>query len=278
MPKLPENTKRKFYYYIYKITFLCGEPEGRYYYGKRTYCGVDAANDKYHGSGSFCKNYFRKYGCIKDVTYTIEIIEFNKNKQENNNREIVVIGDLWKTDPLCMNMCPGGFCDGDWNISTRQKISRKLLGNTNGLGVKKTDWEKQHLKEILGKRVLQYDMDGNLLYTYASLHDAARAVNGIPICISDCCNKNNRSTAYNYIWRFETNPLQLGEAKLITRKYSRIVVQLDLDGNIIEYYGSIVLAAKAIGVKPCTISCAISRNSIVSGKYYWKYMEDVKNA
>ena len=43
-------------HYIYKITFLKGNPKGRYYYGKRTYRGKNILNDKYHGSGNFAKN------------------------------------------------------------------------------------------------------------------------------------------------------------------------------------------------------------------------------
>lgn len=46
-------------YYIYKIHFLCGFPSGRYYIGKHKHTG-DLSNDKYAGSGSFCKAYFKK--------------------------------------------------------------------------------------------------------------------------------------------------------------------------------------------------------------------------
>lgn len=41
------------FYYIYKISFLCGEPKGRYYIGKRTYFGSDIESDNYTGSGRF---------------------------------------------------------------------------------------------------------------------------------------------------------------------------------------------------------------------------------
>lgn len=57
-------------YYIYKIHFLCGFPSGRYYIGKHKHTG-DLSNDKYTGSGNFCKAYFKKYGKKEGITYII---------------------------------------------------------------------------------------------------------------------------------------------------------------------------------------------------------------
>lgn len=94
-------------HYIYKIHFLCGYPTGRYYLGKHT----GQIYDSYAGSGKFCKSYYKKYGKIAGETYVKEILEINPDKKTNHDREIVVIGDLWKTDPLCMNQLPGGACD-----------------------------------------------------------------------------------------------------------------------------------------------------------------------
>lgn len=46
-------------YYIYKIHFLCGFPSGRYYIGNHKHTG-DLSNDKYTGSGNFCKAYYEE--------------------------------------------------------------------------------------------------------------------------------------------------------------------------------------------------------------------------
>ena len=80
--------ERKRFYYIYKITFLCGSPEGRYYYGKRTYYGHSIEADNYTGSGLFCFAYFKKYGTILNETYTKEIIEVNETQEQNRDREV----------------------------------------------------------------------------------------------------------------------------------------------------------------------------------------------
>lgn len=76
------------FYYIYKISFLCGEPEGRYYIGKRTYFGSDIESDNYTGSGHFCSAYFKKYGSILGETYNKEILEINETQEINQEREI----------------------------------------------------------------------------------------------------------------------------------------------------------------------------------------------
>lgn len=140
-------------HYIYKITFLCGEPQGRYYIGKRSYKRYDPSKDNfYKGSGTFCKRYFEKYGAILGETYTKEIIEVNSTFEENKNREIEIIGDLYKTDKLCMNMIPGGQC---CNEAAKFSTSKK--------------------------KVVQYDYNGNIVNVFDSMTEAAEYIG---VCFS----------------------------------------------------------------------------------------------
>lgn len=94
-------------YYIYKIHFLCGFPTGRYYIGKHIHYGT-LDTDKYAGSRNFCKAYYKKYGKILGETYLKEIIEINPSEDINSLREKELIGNLYISDPLCMNMVAGG--------------------------------------------------------------------------------------------------------------------------------------------------------------------------
>ena len=87
-------SKGKTFHYIYKIIFLCGYPTGRYYLGKRTYHGENLQNDKYCGSGNFCKAYFKKYGAVYGETYIKEILEINPSYEVNKIREKAIIGDI----------------------------------------------------------------------------------------------------------------------------------------------------------------------------------------
>lgn len=74
-------------HYIYKIHFLCGSQEGRYYIGRRSTKYKSIEKDTYAGSGSFCKLYYKKYGRILGVTYTKDILEINPTLKTNIKRE-----------------------------------------------------------------------------------------------------------------------------------------------------------------------------------------------
>lgn len=305
MPKLNDNINKKKkerpkFYYIYKIHFLCGFPSGRYYIGKRTYRGLEIKNDLYTGSGNFCKSYFKKYGEISGVTYVKEILEINPSNKINLKREKFLIGDLWKTDPLCMNMVPGGIGSeqrkGHVQTSeeiakriesfkkskpfhkkhkphseeTKKKLSIALRGNKNGAGRVVSNETKRKIKEKVSKTVYQFDLNGNFISKYNSIHDAANAVNGYPINVSNCCNNKPGWDSYkSYIWSFNSK-LKMG--KYINKHYKRIQ-QLDLFGNIVDTFESIKEAFAKTGINASTISQVAKGTRKTAGGYKWKYIE-----
>lgn len=97
--------KNKKYYYIYKIVLLKGSLAGKYYYGQHS---TNSLQDNYAGSGSILKDYYKKYRRIEGVTYTKEILKFYNSPEELNRAEKILVGDLWKVDPNCLNQCAGG--------------------------------------------------------------------------------------------------------------------------------------------------------------------------
>lgn len=156
-------------HYIYRIDFLQGEA-GRYYLGKRTFRWKNIENDSYAGSGDFCKEYYKKYGKVKDVTYKKTIIEINKDLETNRQREEIIIGDLWRTDPLCMNKCPGGY----------------------------------YSSYAIKKKVVQYDLEGNIIAEYNSISDAEETTGVCGSSISKCCLGNpRRKIIGGFIWRYK---------------------------------------------------------------------------
>lgn len=160
---------------------------------------MDLNNDKYCGSGIFCRDYFKKYGALLGETYLKEIIEINPSKEINRQREKIIVGDLWKTDPLCMNLCPGG---GE---------------------LPKND-----------RAVIQYDKYGNFIKIYNSISDAAEAV-GLKNagCISSACLKKRQILAANCIWRFIEEPLTKEEYCTINLRH-RPINQYTEDGIFIK--------------------------------------------
>ena len=227
-------------HYIYKIIFLRGYPTGRYYLGKRSYHGIDIRKDKYTGSGSFPKAYFKAYGKKEGDTYLKEIIEINPSVKINRDREGLIIGDKWKTDPLCMNLRPGG---GGFD------------------------------KIICGKRVLQYDYEGNLISIHKTVSAAAEAV-GLTAAtpISNCC-LGKGITAGGYIWRYLDSPLTKAELSEIEIKH-KPVDQYSSDGNFIKTWPTVMDASKALSISSCSISdiCRhVNQNRHTAGGYLWSY-------
>lgn len=121
------------YHYIYKITLLLGSLAGKYYYGKRSK-NIIPENDAYAGSGRIVKDYFKKYGKIRGVTYEKEIIELNPDKYTNAAREREII-EPHLGNPMCINIAKGGFGGGNpghvVSEETKKLISEKLVGNPN---------------------------------------------------------------------------------------------------------------------------------------------------
>ena len=63
-------------------------------------------------------------------------------------------------------------------------------------------YRKSQKDSSKNKAVCQYDLDGNLINTYKSIHQASRET-GVNRCnISSCCGGNNK-TANGFIWRFK---------------------------------------------------------------------------
>ena len=225
-------------HYIYKIIFLRGYPCGRYYLGKRSYSGDDLAKDSYSGSGSFCKAYFKAYGKKLGDTYLKEIIEINPSAQINRVREIEIIDDKWKTDPLCMNLVPGG--GGGENCEAQS--------------------------------VVQYDLQGNIVGIYPSEMRAFEATNINNSGISNAC-VNKTITAGGYIWRFAGEPLKKSELEDITI-HSKPIKQYTEDGTFIRDWDSAKTAGEELGIQSASIIAVCkgtNKKRHTAGGYLWSY-------
>lgn len=131
-------------FYVYKIILTDGRFAGHYYIGQRSYKGKNIEEDTYKGSGKILKSYYKKY----PNGYKKEILEIVPNKALLNDREKFYAGDLWRTDPLCVNLTQGGQFVTD--LSVFEGINK---------GRKKTEEQKQHLREIMtGRKRGKYKM------------------------------------------------------------------------------------------------------------------------
>jgi hypothetical protein len=86
------------YYYTYSLLFNNGD----YYLGKHSTTTID---DGYTGSGKKLKE--------RNDPFEFTILEYYNSIDELNLAEDKLIGDLWYTDPKCLNMTSGGH--GGWD-------------------------------------------------------------------------------------------------------------------------------------------------------------------
>lgn len=131
--------------------------------------------------------------------------------------------------------------------------------------------EEQRLQDILiqnPKKVLQYDLNMNLLFEYPSLKNAER-ISGLDSGnISKCCKYKVR-TVGGFIWRFEGDLNSLKERK--TKKNTRGVIQYDLNMNYINKYDSVKMASNIVGCSTSGITCCCNGRFKSSGGFIWKY-------
>lgn len=118
----------KTYYYIYKITCLCGSFKGKYYIGQRQSNKPFEKDTKYCGSGAKIQRYYKKYGKIEGVTYIKELICYCNTWDELQVAEDFYIGDKYKDEyPECLNLKEGGD-RGKPSQETIKKQSDSHLG------------------------------------------------------------------------------------------------------------------------------------------------------
>ena len=112
-------------YYIYKITCLMDEWNGKFYIGKH-YGKLD---DNYTGSGRLIREYFSKYEKIKGLTYDKEVLEVgDENSICDLERDYIRKG---QQSELCLNLIQSsskGHFEHAHSNETKQKMSESHKG------------------------------------------------------------------------------------------------------------------------------------------------------
>ena len=120
-----------------------------------------------------------------------------------------------------------------------------------------------------GKRVYQYDLNGNYIQSYASLMEASQQT-GIDYSTLKNAVKGARKTAGHYQWCWDpANPpgkTTFGQGKR--------VYQYDLDNNYINEYPSAAEASRQTGVNRSNISSVLRGKTKTAGGFIWKQEKD----
>lgn len=132
------------------------------------------------------------------------------------------------------------------------------------------------------KRICQIDMNNNLVKIWDSATDAHDKIGVCSGAVSRVCTgKPSVSgklshTAGGYIWVFEKDydaNKDYTYAKKHQRKGEKPIVLLDDNGNVIQEFASVVIAAKEIGVSEQLVS-AICKHKKKSNKHNLKFKSE----
>lgn len=129
-------------------------------------------------------------------------------------------------------------------------------------------------KVTISKTIYQYDLDGNFIREWESASIAAKEYNVTRASVTSAANdkiKDIKSSA-GYLWNYKKfDRLPAHTKNWITTK----ILQLDLNGNFIKSWSSIIEASKELKIHKGNISAVASPTSRKksAGGYIWKYKD-----
>ena len=119
------------------------------------------------------------------------------------------------------------------------------------------------------KKIYQYDLQGNFIAEYKSIRAAAKELSISDVAIGSAIKRQGSSGGY--LWLEEKSDVLMKEliAKNNKPRSDAIgVTQYDIQGNKVQHYNSIKMAAQAISCSPSTISRGANAKRLAKG-YYW---------
>lgn len=286
-------------YIVYKTT---NKINGKYYVG--VHKTIKGTIDKYIGNGTTCEKYNAKYAfhcAVKKYGYKNFVRETlftypgtEEGKIEAYKKEAEIVNRDFIKDPMTYNECLGGrvpssvheraVCQYDldgnfiklWNsmseakeVAPSQSISdcciRKTASNYFQWRYYEGNTDNIEPCETKRKKVYQFDLQGNYIRYYRSLHDASRDTN-IPFQSigGNCLGK--QSSAGGYYWsykkHFDYDP---------SKQRKTAVACYNDNGEFIRSFDTVKEAAEFVGVGHSNISECIRGRRKHCKKLRWRY-------
>lgn len=227
-------------YVIYKAT---NKINGKSYVGK-TYNFKKRKNEHFYDidNNTPFHRALKKYG---KENFEWEIIDRAENENEILEKEIYWIKFL--------NTCIHSKKSNGYNIT---------MGGEGGVS-----WNS--------KPVVQYDVSGNYVNEYLSCAHASIETGIGRHNIGDCANGITKQSG-GFQWRYkdECKNLKITPYKRAPSHRRKKIVQLDLDGNLIRVFDSVIEASKETGTVRTGISSCLTGKNSKSGGYQWIYHKD----
>ena len=211
-----------------------------------------------------------KHSIIKNILIggLDPIIDFpfnNISEQMAFDKEILLIKAIGRRidkSGKLSNISVGGKGGDNYTMLSdlkKKEISEKLSRSLKG----------RHSEGYGKKDVYQYSMDGIFIKNWNSISEASRSLKIHKHAIISCCKKNGYKSGGGYLWSYTKENHEIVKSK--TRK----VVQLSIGGVEIRIWESIISASNELKILPSGISNCCAGRISNSGKYKWKYYEQV---
>lgn len=185
-------------------------------------------------------------------------------EKDLNKLEVIVKNKLCKKypDKICMNIANCGGRN-NWTDEMKHKASESHKGKKIPKEVrdKITASQTGQKRPSLWKKIVQLDLDGNLVKIWNSLKEAEE--------FTGCTIMYSRKACKGYQWQtyddWKNNP----KGKLSYKKL-KSVSQFSKSGNFIKSYNSIKEASTLTGIRYSSISNAINGRLKTAGGFIWK--------
>ncbi len=246
-------------YYVY--TFLDPEKPGRFYYEGLDVCFL--FEPFYIGKGKrnrmiahFCpsslseKNFkskkLNKMKLLGIEPYKLKIYE-NITEKDSLIREENLILKIGRRDKGYGPLTNGS--DGGESNTNQNRKTKKIIQNLNGLDI-----------------------------VFKSVKECAEHNKVFPERISEFL-RGRRGKNFKIDIRYKDDESNSFDAKqfFLNKKDSRNIeiIQLDLDGNFLNNWGSVIEASKYSNVSSSSISACCNKRIRTAGDYIWKYTDDI---
>jgi len=162
-----------------------------------------------------------------------------------------------------IDLTAGGYV---WRFGKTPKVDFKSF----------LELKRKHHKEIVGKKITQYDMEGNRIAQYPTITDAEKitgvATSGIHLIL-----RGIRKSAGGFVWKTGYGKSKIDLSNYIAGKQWRTmrrwkkVIQQSLKNKYLRKFPSVNEAAKSVGVSPSTLSATLNGRQNTCGGYKWKF-------
>lgn len=189
----------------------------------------------------------------------------------HNKREVDHINCI-RTDNAVENLRWVTHKENCNNPLTRKTQSERLTRHNPFKGKKHPQWlvDKQRKyqidKNLMGKKVYQYTMNGELIGEYKSAREAQRQTGVDCSSISHCCRGEQKSS-HSFVWSY--TPINFTG---VENKNMKKVCQMSLDGKLIKIWESAAEVERCIKLKHTNIAACCKGKHKTCGGFKWCYL------